>query len=442
MMPSADRGDVLEGQAEPRRARRLRRGSAQAAGAHGRGRRRARRPDQLRQSRSDGVHRRGESVDGPATRRPIRRGCIAFGSVNPRFSKDVAGDTARVIDARRAGAEGPSAAPAVPRQRLPGHAARRSPISTASPQHAGVPVTIHTGTSVFPGARSRFGDPMDVDDVAIDFPKLTILLAHGGRPLWMEAAFFLVRRHPNVHPRGVRHPAGEAARVFPAPRGDRRQDDLGHRLAEPGIKSMRANVDAFLALPLARWRRKRKILSRQRGEDMGMTDDLLRWRAEFPIVETCTYLVSHSLGAMPRKTAVYLQEFADTWSTRGVRAWHEGWWEVGRETGNLLAPILGVAPQHDLDAPERHGRAGDHRVVLHLRRAAAQDRDERARVPVEPLPVRGLPPLRRRDRLRAVRRSDPARPAAVPRRDRRADRCWCRCRWSCSRAPSSPTRAR
>ncbi|HEX9367309.1 MAG TPA: aminotransferase class V-fold PLP-dependent enzyme [Vicinamibacterales bacterium] len=72
------------------------------------------------------------------------------------------------------------------------------------------------------------------------------------------------------------------------------------------------------------------------------TDELLTWRAEFPIVETCTYLVSHSLGAMPRKTAAYLQEFADMWSTRGVRAWHEGWWEIGRETGNLLAPILGV----------------------------------------------------------------------------------------------------
>jgi len=70
--------------------------------------------------------------------------------------------------------------------------------------------------------------------------------------------------------------------------------------------------------------------------------DISHWRAEFPIVETCTYLVSHSLGAMPRKTAVYLQEFADMWSTRGVRAWQEGWWEVGRETGNLLAPILGV----------------------------------------------------------------------------------------------------
>ena len=71
-------------------------------------------------------------------------------------------------------------------------------------------------------------------------------------------------------------------------------------------------------------------------------DPLDAWRAEFPIVDTCTYLVSHSLGAMPRQTARYLQEYADTWSTRGVRAWHEGWWEVGKTTGDLLAPILGV----------------------------------------------------------------------------------------------------
>jgi kynureninase len=77
---------------------------------------------------------------------------------------------------------------------------------------------------------------------------------------------------------------------------------------------------------------------------MAMTDDLPRWRSEFPIVDTCTYLVSHSLGAMPRRTAAYLQEFADTWSGRGVRAWYEGWWEIGRETGNILAPVLGVAP--------------------------------------------------------------------------------------------------
>jgi kynureninase len=71
-------------------------------------------------------------------------------------------------------------------------------------------------------------------------------------------------------------------------------------------------------------------------------DPLLAWRAEFPILETCTYLVSHSLGAMPRRARAWLQQFADEWDGRGVRAWHEGWWEIGRETGNLLAPILGV----------------------------------------------------------------------------------------------------
>ena len=71
-------------------------------------------------------------------------------------------------------------------------------------------------------------------------------------------------------------------------------------------------------------------------------DPLLRWRDEFPILDTCTYLVSHSLGAMPRRTAAYLQEYADTWARRGVRAWHEGWWEIGRTTGDLLAPVLGV----------------------------------------------------------------------------------------------------
>src|SRR4051795_12541714 len=72
--------------------------------------------------------------------------------------------------------------------------------------------------------------------------------------------------------------------------------------------------------------------------------DVTSWRREFPILQTCTYLVSHSLGAMPRRTADYLREYAETWSTRGVRAWYEGWWEIGRETGNLLAPVLGAAP--------------------------------------------------------------------------------------------------
>jgi kynureninase len=73
-------------------------------------------------------------------------------------------------------------------------------------------------------------------------------------------------------------------------------------------------------------------------------DPLLRWRSEFPILDTCTYLVSHSLGAMPRGVEDSLRAFTDQWKTRGVRAWHEGWWEMGRATGDLLAPLLGVQP--------------------------------------------------------------------------------------------------
>ena len=48
---------------------------------------------------------------------------------------------------------------------------------------------------------------------------------------------------------------------------------------------------------------------------------------------------------MPARARRYLQEYADAWDTRGVRAWHEGWWETGAEIGNLLAPLLGVAPR-------------------------------------------------------------------------------------------------
>lgn len=73
-------------------------------------------------------------------------------------------------------------------------------------------------------------------------------------------------------------------------------------------------------------------------------DPLSRWRREFPILDTCTYLVSHSLGAMPTRARHHLDRFAKEWDGRGVRAWYEGWWEIGRETGDLLAPILGAAP--------------------------------------------------------------------------------------------------
>jgi predicted TIM-barrel fold metal-dependent hydrolase len=175
---------------------------------------------------------------------------LAFGSVHPRFSSDVAGDTRRVIDS---GARALKVHP--PHQLFRANAYQDGLPALADlyrvAEECGIPVTIHTGTSVFPGARSRFGDPMDVDDVAIDFPKLRILLAHGGRPLWMDHAFFVVRRHPNVFLEVSGIPPAKLLEYFPRLEELADKTIWGTDWPSPGVKSMRANVDAFLALPLS-----------------------------------------------------------------------------------------------------------------------------------------------------------------------------------------------
>jgi kynureninase len=73
-------------------------------------------------------------------------------------------------------------------------------------------------------------------------------------------------------------------------------------------------------------------------------DDLLAWRKEFPILEKSVYMISNSLGAMPRAVYESLQEYAETWATRGVCAWDEGWWEMPVEIGDLIGKIIGAAP--------------------------------------------------------------------------------------------------
>lgn len=115
----------------------------------------------------------------------------------------------------------------------------------------GLPVMIHTGTSIFPGARSKYGNPMEIDDVAIDFPDLRIVMAHGGRPLYMEEAFFILRRHPNVWLDLSGIPPLRILEYFP------RLDEISGKVLwgtdwpSPGVSSMRPNIDQFLSLPLA-----------------------------------------------------------------------------------------------------------------------------------------------------------------------------------------------
>ena len=73
-----------------------------------------------------------------------------------------------------------------------------------------------------------------------------------------------------------------------------------------------------------------------------MSDPLLRFRDEFPILATTNYMVSNSLGAMPRAVPARLAEYADQWATRGVRAWAQGWWNMPVTVGDEIAPLIGA----------------------------------------------------------------------------------------------------
>ena len=75
-----------------------------------------------------------------------------------------------------------------------------------------------------------------------------------------------------------------------------------------------------------------------------MISGLLQWRDEFPILATTTYMISHSLGAMPKRTYQRMREYAETWATRGIRAWNEGWWDMPFTVGDLVGQIIGAGP--------------------------------------------------------------------------------------------------
>jgi len=181
---------------------------------------------------------------------------LAFGSVHPRTSRDPEGDVERLLEM------GIRALKLHPPHQLAAPNAYRDAAGGPGPlpslagiyrraEALGVPLTIHTGTSVFPGARSVFGDPMGIDDVAVDFPGLTILLAHGGRPLWMDACFFLARRHPNVHLELSGIPPARVLEWFPRLEAIASKTIFGTDWPGPGVPAPERNIAAFKALPLS-----------------------------------------------------------------------------------------------------------------------------------------------------------------------------------------------
>ena len=180
-----------------------------------------------------------------------RKRLIPFGSVHPKRTKDAKRDVERLASKWEMG--GMKIHP--PHQlfaangyvdgKLP---SLRTIYKTA--ERLRMPVMVHTGTSVFPGARSKFGDPMDLDDVAQDFPDLTILMAHGGRPLWCETAFYLLRRHPNLYLDISSIPPRRLLEWFPRLEEIASKVVFGSDWPAPGVPGIREEIDGLRALPL------------------------------------------------------------------------------------------------------------------------------------------------------------------------------------------------
>lgn len=175
---------------------------------------------------------------------------LPYGGIHPRYTTDPAGDVDRLVGL---GIRLLKIHP--PHMTFPANAYTEGLAALGAVyrrcEERGLPVMIHTGTSIFPGARSKYGNPLEIDDVAIDFPDLRIVMAHGGRPFWMEEAFFVLRRHPNVWLDVSGIPPLKLLEYFP------RFGEIGGKVLwgtdwpSPGVKDLRLNIDQFLTLPLA-----------------------------------------------------------------------------------------------------------------------------------------------------------------------------------------------
>jgi predicted TIM-barrel fold metal-dependent hydrolase len=184
---------------------------------------------------------------------------LPCGAVDPVHSTDIAGDAEKLIfhwKIKLIKVHGPHSLYA------PDDYLRDKPALAkvyALAEQEGVPVMFHTGTSIFPGARIKYGHPLAIDDVAVDFPNLKIIMAHGGRPLWMAEAFFLMRRHPNVYMDISGIPPKLLLKYFPRIEEIASKTLFGSDWPSPGIPGMRVNAEGILALPLSE-ETKRKIL--------------------------------------------------------------------------------------------------------------------------------------------------------------------------------------
>jgi len=183
---------------------------------------------------------------------------LAFGSVHPKYVADAGAEVDRLA---KIGIRGlkihPSHQVYSPNAYRDGWGPLAAVYERASAN--ALPVMIHTGTSIFPGARNLHAQPMLADDVSIDYPNLVVILAHGGRPLWMNEAFFLVRRHKNMYMDISGIPPQKLLEYFPRLEEIADKVLFGTDWPGPGVPDVRGNIDKFMAVPLSGAAR-RKIL--------------------------------------------------------------------------------------------------------------------------------------------------------------------------------------
>jgi predicted TIM-barrel fold metal-dependent hydrolase len=175
---------------------------------------------------------------------------LAFGSVHPKYVPDPGAEVDRLA---RIGIRGLKVHPSHQLYSPNAYRDGFGPLAAVyeRAQANGLPVMVHTGTSIFPGARNVLAQPMLADDLGVDFPDLVVILAHGGRPLWMNEAFFLVRRHRNMFMDISGIPPQKLLDYFPRLEEIADKVLFGTDWPGPGVPDVRGNIEKFLAVPLS-----------------------------------------------------------------------------------------------------------------------------------------------------------------------------------------------
>jgi hypothetical protein len=188
---------------------------------------------------------------------------IPFANINPYLTPDPAGELRRCVE--RLGMRGVKILP--PYHHFYPTDKFLYPLYAVA-QEAGIPAFFHTGSSVFRSSKIKYGDPLFLEEVALDFPNLIIIMAHSGRGFWMDRAAYLARLHENVYLELAGLPPQNLLSYFP---------DL-EELADktifgsdwPAQPFMKQNVRAIRQLPISTGA-KAKILGENAARLLGLS---------------------------------------------------------------------------------------------------------------------------------------------------------------------------